>query len=270
MPGDLLLVPFAAGLLITAVLALAGAGLFLRGSVWQALALGQWAAAGGVLASVLHWPVLPVALVLGAGVMALLQRSPDRERLPLAMFLAGLAAVTLLAANFAQASLAAAAWAEGQLYFAAPRELGFVVALGVASVVLLPGLQRVWRHAQLAPDVPATPAPAAWLRLTEIAWLVAAIVLGSLVLGLPAALATLLLPAWGAAHLARNLRGHILWAQALAVAGFLIAWGLSLPLDQPFAPVLVLVNVALAVAARIAAMWRQPDRRAAKSSAGSP
>lgn len=256
MLGDLLLVPFLAGLLVTAVLALAGAGLFLRGSVWQALALGQWAAAGGVLASVLHWPVLPVALALGAGVMALLQRTPDRERLPLAVFLAGLAAVTLLAANFSQASLAAAAWAEGQLYFAGPQDLWAVAALALASLVLVAGLLKVWRHAQLAPDVPATPAPAAWLRLTEIAWLVAAIVLGSMVLGLPAALASLLLPAWGAAHLAHNLRGHFLWAQSLALAGFLIAWSLSLPLDQPFAPVLVLVNVALALAARTAAMWR--------------
>ncbi len=256
MLGDLLFVPFVAGLLITVVLALAGAGLFLRGSVWQALALGQWAAAGGVLASVLHWPVLPVALVLGAGVMALLQRSPDRERLPLAVFLAGLAAVTLLAANFPQASLAAAAWAEGQLYFAGPHELWAVVALGVASLMLAPGLYRVWRYAQVAPDVPAAPAPPAWLRLTEIGWLVAAVVLGSMVLGLPAALATLLLPAWGAAYLARNLRGLFLWAQAIALAGFLIAWSLSLPLDQPFAPVLVLTHAALALGARLVALAR--------------
>ncbi|WP_018881576.1 metal ABC transporter permease [Thioalkalivibrio sp. ALE30] len=256
MLGDLLFEPFVSGLLITGVLALAGAGLFLRGSVWQALALGQWAAVGGVLASVVHWPVLPVALALGAGVMALLQRSSDRERLPLAVFLAGLAAVTLLAANFAQASLAAAAWAEGQLYFAGPRELWAVVALGLASLVLAPGLYHVWRYAQLAPDVPATLSPRTWLRLTEIAWLVAAVVLGSMVLGLPAALATLLLPAWGAAYLARNLRGLFLWAQALALAGFLIAWSVSLPLDQPFAPVLVLVNVGLALAARLLAMSR--------------
>lgn len=257
MTGDLLFVPFLAGLLVTGVLALAGAGLFLRGSVWQALALGQWAAAGGVLASVLHWPVLPVALLLGAGVMALLQRSADRERLPLAVFLAGLAAVTLLAANFSQASLAAAAWAEGQLYFAGPAELWAVAALAIMSLMLWPGLRRVWLHAQVAPDVPATPPPAHWLRLTEIAWLVAAIVLGSLVLGLPAALATLLLPAWGAAYLARNLRGLFLWTQVIALSGFLIAWGLSLPLDQPFAPVLVLVNAALALAARLATTWRE-------------
>ncbi|AKJ93983.1 ABC transporter [Thioalkalivibrio versutus] len=253
MLGDLLLMPFVAGLLITGVLGLAGAGLFLRGSVWQALALGQWAAVGGVLASVLHWPVLLVALVLGTGVMALLQRSTDRERLPLGVFLAGLAAVTLLAANFSQASLAAAAWAEGQLYFAGPNELWAVAVLAVASILLAPGLYGVWRHAQLAPDVPATRPPPTWQRLTEIGWLVAAVVLGSMVLGLPAALATLLLPAWGAAYLARNLHGLFLWTQAIALAGFLIAWSLSLPLDQPFAPVLVLVNVALASGARLAA-----------------
>ncbi|TVP84393.1 MAG: ABC transporter [Thioalkalivibrio sp.] len=254
MPGDLLLVPFVAGVLVTSVLALAGAGLFLRGSVWQALALGQWAAAGGVLASILHWPVLPVALAVAAAVMALLQRIPERERLPLAIFLAGLAAVTLLAANFAQASLAAAAWAEGQLYFASPNELWAVGALGAVSLLLWPGLRRIWLHAQTAPDVPATPPSGPWLRLTEIAWLVAAIVLGTMVLGLPAALATMLLPAWGAAYPARNLTSLLLWSQALAQAGFLIAWGLSLALDQPFAPVLVLVNMGLALGARLVAV----------------
>ncbi|WP_018873607.1 metal ABC transporter permease [Thioalkalivibrio sp. ALJ16] len=256
MPGDLLLIPFGAGLLVTMVMALAGAGLFLRGSVWQALALGQWAAAGGVLASVLHWPVLPVALLLGGAVMALLQRSRDRERLPLAVFLAGLAAITLLAANFSRASLAAAAWAEGQLYFAGPAELWAAAGFGLISLLLASRLLRVWRHAQLAPDVAATPGPSVRIRLTEVAWLVAAIVLGSMVLGLPAALATLLLPAWGAAHLARSLRGHLLWSQGLAVAGFLIAWGISLPLDQPFAPVLVLVAIALAGLARLSTRYR--------------
>lgn len=256
MPGDLLLIPFMAGVLITMVLALAGAGLFLRGSVWQALALGQWAAVGGVVASILHWPVLPVALLLGGGVMALLQRSPDRERLPLAVFLAGLAAVTLLAANFAQASLAATAWAEGQLYFAGPGELWAAVALGLVTLLMMAVLRRVWLHAQVAPDVSAAKAPATWQRLGEIAWLIAAIVLGSMILGLPAALATLLLPAWGAAWLARNLTGMLLWTQGLALTGFLLAWALSLPLDQPFAPVLVLVNILLALGARLAAMLR--------------
>ncbi|MFO7955111.1 MAG: ABC transporter [Thioalkalivibrio sp.] len=256
MPGDLLLVPFITGLLATGVLALAGPGLFLRGSVWQALALGQWAAVGGVLASILHGPVMPVALLLGATVMALLQRTTDGERLPLAAFLAGLATVTLLAANFSQASLAAAAWAEGQLYFAGPLELSAVAALAVASILLGPGLYRVWRHAQLAPDIPASPAPGHWQRLAETGWLVVAIVLGSVVLGLPGALAGLLLPAWGAAYLAHDMRGLFLWAQTLALVGFLIAWSLSLPLDQPFAPVLVLTHTALALGARLMAFAR--------------
>ncbi|MCG5514944.1 MULTISPECIES: ABC transporter [unclassified Ectothiorhodospira] len=256
MPSDLLLAPFVAGLLVTFALAMAGVGLFLRGSVWQALALGQWAAVGGVLASVMHWPVLPVALGLGAGLMALLKRSRDKERLPLAAFLAGLAVITLLAANFAQASLAAAAWAEGQLYFAGAMELQASAALGVASLLLGPGLYRVWRNAQLLPDVSAAPPPSAWLRWTETAWLVATIVLGSMVLGLPAALASLLLPAWGAAYLVRDLRGFVLWTQGMAITGFLMAWSVSLPLDQPFAPMLVLVNTGLLVGARLFALSR--------------
>ncbi len=247
---EFLIVPFLAGLLVTAVLALAGNGLLLRGSVWQALALGQWAAVGGVLASALAWPAWLVSAVLGATIMALLQRCPDRERVPLGVFLGGLAAVTLLAANHARASLAAARWAEGQLYFVAGIDLVAIMGMAVASLAGRAGLERVWLYAQTSPDVPANRAPGLFQRSIDLGWLVAAIVLGTLTLGLPAALATLLFPAWAASWFASDLKSLLRWTQILALSGFAGAWTLALALDQPFAPVLVLVNLSVTVCVR--------------------
>ncbi|NJN45151.1 MAG: ABC transporter [Candidatus Competibacteraceae bacterium] len=247
---ELLIVPFLAGFLITAVLALAGNGLLLRGSTWQALALSQWAAVGGVLASVLVWPAWPVSLALGAAVLGLLKRGSDRERMPLGVFLVGLAAVTLLATNHPRASLAAARWAEGQLYFAASGDLVAIAGVAVAALAMRAVLKRVWLHAQTHPDVPANQAPGTFQHGCELGWLVATIVLGTLTLGVPAALATLLFPAWTAAGFASDLKGLLYWTQVLALSGFVGAWLLALALDQPFAPVLVLVNLLVAVCVR--------------------
>jgi ABC-type Mn2+/Zn2+ transport system permease subunit len=252
--NEWLLTPFVGGLLMTLVLALAGVGLFLRGSVWQALALSQWAATGGVLAAIAHWPILPPALLLGAAAMGLLQWGRDPERLPLALFLGALALTTLAAANFSQAALAAAAWIEGQLYFLDRTQLAAAAGLTALSLAFGPALCRYWLQAQLAPDVGARPPPhhAGWV----LAWLVAAITLGSQTLGLPAALATLLLPPWGAAFLAHSFRGFLLWTLLLALTGYLLAWTLSLALDQPFAPMLVLIALTLAGGARLGAVLR--------------
>ena len=60
-------------------------------------------------------------------------------------------------------------------------------------------------------------------------------------------MATLLLPAWSAARIAGNLVQVLVWAQILAATAFVVAWVLSLWLDQPFAPVLVLVQLLLFV-----------------------
>ncbi len=235
---------------MTAILALAGNGLLLQGSVWQALALGQWAAVGGVLASALAWPVWPISIGLGATIMALLQRCPDRERIPLGVFLAGLAAVTLLAANHAQASIAAAAWAEGQIYFVAGIDLVIIAVMAVVSLAARAELTTLWLHAQAHPDIPGNRAPSLFQYSLGLSWLVVVIVLGTLTLGLPAALATLLFPAWAAAFFASDFKNLLLWTQILALCGFVAAWTLALALDQPFAPVLVLVNLLVTVGIR--------------------
>ena len=243
--NDWLLVPLFNGLLMTSLLALAGVGLLLRGSVWQVLAVSQWAAVGGVLASVIALPVLAPSLAFAALALGIQRRWCDAERLSLMLFLAGLAAVTLLVANLSQASLAAARWADGQLYFTGPHELAWITALLAASLAMLPVLRRVWLHAQLTPDQSGRPGPTPLSRIMELTWLVLVIVVGTQSLGVSGAMATLLLPSWSAARVAGNLLQLMIWAQFLAVSGFAIAWVGSLWLDQPFAPALVLVQLML-------------------------
>lgn len=242
MLHELLWLPFLTGVGVSVLLALAGVGLLLNGSAWQALALSQWAAVGGVAASALSWPVLPLALTVGGAMMWLLRLQSQGEPAALASFLTGLALVTLMAANLPQASLAASRWAEGQLYFVVPSDAWAVVVCVLITLPLLRYLQRFWLRSQLAPNVVSWATPRLTVRLGESAWLVAVVVLGAMVLGVPAALSTLLFPAWVSALKARCLRHCMTSAVTLALGTFLAAWVFSLWLDQPFAPVLIMTH----------------------------
>lgn len=232
-------VPLVGGLAITLMLAFAGAGLFLRGSVWQALAVGQWAALGGVIAATAMLPLVPIAAILAGIVMLLLHRLRDRERWPLAFFLAGLALVTLFAANLPQANLAAARWAEGQVYFLDVEMFWTMGAALAASLVFAPLLIRTWLYAQAAPDVGPRSQNRSVFSVMEAAWWVGVLVLGTVGLGLPAALAALLLPAWAAASVAHGLRGFLVGSLLLGATAFLLAWFTALYFNQPFGPVFV-------------------------------
>lgn len=242
---DWFLLPLVNGLLTTLLLGLAGVGLLLRGSVWQVFAVSQWAAVGGVLASVLAVPVLLPALLLASLALAIQRRWQDAERLSLTLFLAGLALITLLVANIATASLAAARWVDGQLYFTGLAELIGLVVLVAVSLIVLPRLRSVWLWAQRQPDVSAQPGPGWHWHMLELAWLVLVIVLGAQTLGVPGAMATLLLPAWAAARVAHNLAQLLIWSQVLALLAFVIAWVVSLWLDQPFAPTLIVTQLSI-------------------------
>ncbi len=264
MTGDLWWpVPFAGGLAVTLMLAFAGAGLFLRGSVWQALAVGQWAALGGVGAATFALPVVPVAVALAGAVMILLHRIRDRERWPMALFLAGLALITLFAANLPQANLASARWAEGQVYFLDRELLWIIGGVAAASLLLAPLLVRVWLYAQAVPDVGLRAANRGVFVVLEAAWWVGVLVLGTAALGLPAALAALLLPAWGAASVARGLNEFVAVSLLLGATMFLLGWVSALHFDQPFGPVFVVWALVIAAVPRasvfLVQLWRRTE-----------
>ena len=233
--------PFIGGLLMALLLGLGGAAFFLKGSAWQGLALAQMAATGGLVASVLAWPLVPAALGFAGVLTAVLQNRKEQERLSLAAFLAALAMTTLLASNFSQASLAAARWMEGQVYFLAGSQVAWVVALAGVTLTVLPWVYRVWLLSQLGADRGWRLPAGRRLQFLDVVWRLLLVVLGSLTLGLPAALVCLLLPAWTAAMFARGLKSFFLLSVVFSLTAFLLAWVIALRGDQPFAPVLVLV-----------------------------
>lgn len=240
-----LLIPFIGGLLATLLLALGSVAFLLRGSVWQGLAIGQGAATGGVFASALLWPVAPVAVLLSALMLWLLQAAKQQERRALMLFIACLAATTLMVSNLSGASQAAARWTEGQIYYLITADLWPLMALLAISLLALPWLKGFWLFSQLAPDQGSGFQPKPGFVFFESAWRVLLLVFASQTLGLPGALAGLLFPAWAGALLAKSYRSLFYWSLFFALAAYLIAWSLAIYWDQPFAPVYVLTSLLL-------------------------
>lgn len=265
---------FLTGLGVSLLLGIGGAGLMLRGSVWQALAVSQWSAVGGVLASIIAWPVMTVAALTAGLSLVIVQVKRNSEQWPLGLFLVGSATVLLLAGNFAQAELSAASWAEGQLYFVTST-LALSAALITGSALLtLPFFFQQWLRLQAQPDQGTFPKPNGWRLIAEAVWWTAIIVLATATVGSIATLAFLLFPAWIAALVSRNAVQFVCFAALFSVLGYLIAWTLALVLDQPFAPVLILTLCLLSsfvASARALVSYRSLRRFAlGQTSKGSP
>jgi len=189
------------------------------------------------------WPLVPTALGFAAILMGVLQRYREQERLALVVFLLALAGSTLLASNFSQASLAAARWMEGQVYFLTLADLYWILILTALSLLLLPWFYRVWLLSQVGVHQQQQKPVNRWGRLVDLGWRLLLVVVGSMTLGLPAALTCLLLPAWTAALLARGYSHFLLLSSLFSGLAFLLAWMLALIWDQPFAPLLVVLAV---------------------------
>jgi len=233
--------PFISGAGIALLLGLAGATLFLRSAIWQGLVVGQSAAAGGVLASVMALPLVPVALLFSALVSLLTRRKAklQQERLLLAFLLCG-ALLTLLIINIPKASVAASRWLEGDVYFITQQDSLWLLLPIIMLVAGYSTLQRVWQHSQITPDRGSTLRPSRWGFLFEAFWQLLLIVLGCLFLGLSAALFLLLLPAWIAAFVVRGFKPFLLLSSLISLVLFAISWAVALVLDQPFSPILIL------------------------------
>jgi hypothetical protein len=251
---DLLLWPVINGLLVASLLALAGAALFLRGSGWQALATCQSAAAGGVMASAAGLAVTPIALATALLALGLMRFAgarinpgqSDPARVPLAVFLVATALTSLLAANMATATLASARWVEGEVLFAIAVDVLWAFGLALITLVMLPRLTSRWLTEQCAPDRSARLTSDPFNSGLELLWLTLVLVVGARTLGVPAALAALLFPVWAAARVASSYRGFLIAAQVLGLGAMATAWIPVVLWDQPFAPLLVLGNGALA------------------------
>lgn len=236
-------VPFLSGLLLAPLAALLGVYLRLRTEWLAALAYTQLAAAGGMLAVVLHLPVLAGAItaaLLTAGVKGLSGRSGN-DHFALAFLLAW--GLTLLLAGFSHhGHHVGAALLDGQLYFTGQAHLTAGLLLCFATFVLLPRLHRPLLLARLYPDHFGLNQQRSW-HYSLVFDLLAVLTLAvcATAFGVMATFALVFIPPWLAWHLAVGWRQTLLLSMLLALAAYLAAFVLAMALDQPFGPVLVVL-----------------------------
>ena len=245
--SPLFAMPFLTGLVMAPLLALLGAWLRLREEWLAAMAYAQIAAAGGVLAAVFHWALIPGALLvagLAAVAKGLWQRAGNDH---FALFIIlGWGATLLLPANSAQGERVGRALLDGQLYFTTTATLITAVMVALVSLTLLYWMAPRLLQARFYPDhfrannIPAWPHQIGFDLLA-----VAVIALGTMALGVMAAFALVFIPAWIAFHLACGWRQVIGWSMGLSLLAYVPAFVLAIALDQPFAPVLTMLLVLL-------------------------
>lgn len=237
------------GLVLSVVLPLLGAYLHLRREWLATLGLSHVAAGGGIVASVLGWPLLVAAFVvtaLAAAVKSLLMR-PGNDRYVILM-LAGWAFAILAAGASHQSELLAQSLMRGQLYFVSMSHVWTALALLVLVAVLLPWLSPRLQLERFFPDHFSANRRSPWPHRGGFELLVVSgVVLGIVVMGVMAAFALIFVPAWVAFHLARGWRQALALCVGFGVVSYLLAYGLAIVFDQPFGPVLVAVLLGLAL-----------------------
>mgnify|MGYP001306904712 CR=1 FL=1 len=248
MMDTLFLLPFISGLCFALLLPLLGCYLRLRNEWLAALAYSNVSASGALGALALGVP-LSLGGLLAAISAAGLKRSL-RGRLAQGtayglLLLLGWAGSILLTANLPMAERLGHALFDGQLYFTG------LPYLLLALVTLVGGgiaLRLLSRHLLLAHVFPQLAIARGCGGRHDFAFdLLVAVVLAlaTMVLGVMAAFALTLIPAWAAFAGARHWRSNLRWALAIGLGAYLAAFVLALWLDQPFGPVLAVTLVVL-------------------------
>ncbi len=239
--------PFMTGLVLALFVPLVGLLLRMRDEWLAALGLTHLTAAGGVAGAVFGWPALASALIAG-GAGALVKgwmRQPGNTVFA-AMMLAGWAAVLLISANHVHAHLLGQALIDGQLYFTGSGHLVTALLLVAAGVPLLARLApRLIRELLFPGHQSGNDAPVRRWHITFDLLAVATVAIAALALGIMAAFALVLLPAWIAFGIAGSTRAAAWIAAGIGVCAYGIAFVGALVFDQPFGPVLVAVLLAL-------------------------
>lgn len=238
---------FLTGLMLALFVPLTGLFLRLRDEWLAALGLTHVAAAGGVASVVLGWPVLAVALLAGGAAAVLKWRLHQPGNSVYAvMILAGWALVLLIAANHPHAQLLGQALVDGQLYYTGIAHVVIALLLVVGGGSLLSWLSPRLQREILFPGHQAGNGEA--VRRYHLAFdllAVATVAIAALAVGIMAAFALVLLPAWTAFGIARDWRAAARIAAAVGIGGYCLAFAIAIVFDQPFGPVLVAVLLAL-------------------------
>jgi zinc/manganese transport system permease protein len=252
--------PFLTGLLAAAVLPVLGTLLMLREEWLAALGLAHLAAAGVVAGAAAGLPG-----VVGAGLGSALGGvckwlAGARGNIVYAfMMLAGWSALMLGAANTAAGDALQRALLDGQLLLVGWAELSAAVLLALFVGAALPRLLPRLLQARLFPRQEAANRLPGWRWHLGFDLLTAAALgVGTGSLGLMAAFALVLVPAWAAFRVARGWRATLWISGILGVGAYVAAFGLALLHDQPFAP--VLTAVCLGLGGLVAAFSVRPGR----------
>jgi 5,6-dimethylbenzimidazole synthase len=153
------------------------------------------------------------------------------------MILGGWAALLLIAANSPHGELLGNALVEGQLYFAGRADLTGALLLALISAMALPWLMPRLLRARLLPQYEAANRLPAWRWHLGFDLLVAgAMAVATASMGLMAAFALVLVPAWIAFRIAIGWRRTLAWSSLIGLLAYLSAFTAALLLDQPFGP----------------------------------
>lgn len=238
---------FVTGLLLAGFVPLLGIYLRMRDEWLAALGLTHVAAAGGVLGVVLHWPVLVAAMLFGMGAAAIkaFMRQPGNS-VYAAMILFGWALLLLIAANHHHAHILGQALIDGQLYFTGRGHLVAAVLLVIAGGLIMWNLSaRLMREVLFPGHQSGNDEPVRLYGLVFDLLVAVAVAITAIAVGIMAAFALVLLPAWTAFGMARDWRTAVWRAVVLGLVGYLLAFIAAIWLDQPFGPVLVTTLLAL-------------------------
>jgi zinc/manganese transport system permease protein len=243
----LFLEPLLTGLVLAPLVAVLGCWLRLRGEWLAALGYSHVAGAGGVLGAALHWPMLPVAMALAlvaGAARALTGRSGNEGHA--VMILLGWCTALLLAANLPRAEVSGRVFIDGHIFFSGPWHLFGALVLVVLAVLVLPCVSPRLLRDRLQPAHYAANGRAVRPFILAFDGLtVLVLATATLAMGVMAAFALVLVPAWVAWQLATGWRAVLLLSGALGFAAQGTAFLLALGLDQPFGPVLVVCLLCL-------------------------
>ncbi|MGM0413510.1 MAG: metal ABC transporter permease [Pseudomonadota bacterium] len=243
-------IPLATGLVAAALLPLLGLWLRLREEWLAALGIGHVGAATVLAGGALGLGVLPAGLG-GAAVAVALKAALGRAGNSGwgVLILGGWAASLLVGANSDLGEAASHALVEGQLYFAGPAHLAGLAGIAGVAALTLPWLGPRLLRSRLFPEADGANGRPAWRWHRGFDTLVAAaLTLAAASLGLMAAFALAFLPAWVAFRRAHSWRRALFLAPLIGVAAYVAAFVAAIALDQPFAPVLVVVLLLVAAA----------------------
>lgn len=245
MLTELFQVPFLTGLALTLVITLIGAWLRLRDEWLAALGLPHIAAAGGVLGTLINWPVTLAATVTTAAATGfkLIAEKNSNHHFAL-MLILGWGGALLLAANTYQGEMISEGLLRGQIYFSTTGHFLGAMGLLAVTVVSFPWLNRRLLTARFFPDHHSANGMS---RLPHeglfAVVLVASVVLGTQALGALPAFALFVIPPWVAFGLASGWKQGLWLSALIGVTAYVTAFILAIALDQPFGPALTLLLV---------------------------